>query len=146
MGTQADDEAEILRLDSEWNEAYRRNDRSPLAHILADDFTGLAALGEPITKALLMINPSAHGVKSITFSEQFVCVFGGAGISRGRLQIEFDDSRVEVAKAPIIDVDGKTVVPAPGIDQRFLRVWAKREGIWQAVAVAVTPAVTPVAT
>ncbi len=41
MGTQADDEAQILRLDSEWNEAYRRRDRSPLAHILADDFTGL---------------------------------------------------------------------------------------------------------
>ena len=61
-----------MRLDSEWNEAYRRRDRSPLAHILADDFAALAALGEPISKGLLMINPSGHGVKSITFSEQFV--------------------------------------------------------------------------
>jgi hypothetical protein len=51
------------------------------------------------------------------------------------------DRIVEVAKAPIIDVDGKTVTPAPGIDQRFLRVWARREGIWRAVSVAVTPAV-----
>jgi hypothetical protein len=59
--------AEILRLDSEWNEAYRRRDRSPLAHILADDFTGWTDLGEPITKTLLMINPSGHGLKSITF-------------------------------------------------------------------------------
>jgi hypothetical protein len=134
-----DDEAEILRLDSEWCEAYRRNDRAPLAHILADDFTGLTASGGPITKALLMINPSAVGVKSITFSEQFVCVFGDAGISRGRLQIELEDRIVEVAKAPIIDVDGRTVTPAPGIDQRFLRAWAKREGVWQAVAVAVAP-------
>jgi hypothetical protein len=25
------------------------------------------------------------------------------------------------------------------IDQRFLRVFAKRDGIWQAVSVAVTP-------
>jgi len=40
METQMDAEAQILRLDSEWNEAYRRQDRSPLAHILADDFTG----------------------------------------------------------------------------------------------------------
>src|ERR1700680_2206101 len=86
MGTQADDEAQVLRLDNEWNEAYRRRDRSPLAHILADDFTGLTALGEPITKALLMINPSAEGVKSVTFSEQYVHVFGDTGISRGRLE------------------------------------------------------------
>jgi ketosteroid isomerase-like protein len=48
MGMQADDEAQILRLDSEWNEAYLRGDRSPLAHILADDFTGLHVRGEPI--------------------------------------------------------------------------------------------------
>jgi ketosteroid isomerase-like protein len=57
MRTQAEDEAQILRLDSEWNEAYRRADRSPLAHILADDFTGWTALNQPITKAILMVNP-----------------------------------------------------------------------------------------
>jgi ketosteroid isomerase-like protein len=120
MGTPAADEAQILRLDNEWNEAYRRRDRSPLADIIADDFTGLTALGEPITKALLMINPSANVVKSVTFSEQYVRVFGDTGISRGRLQIGMDDGRI-------------------AIDQRFLRVFAKRDGIWQAVSVAVTP-------
>src|SRR5579872_2184969 len=116
MGMQADDEAQVLRLDSEWNEAYRRRDRSPLAGILADDFTGLTGLGETITKGLLMINPSADGVKSVTFSEQYVRVFGGAAISRGRLQIGMDDGRIV-------------------IDQRFLRVFAKRDGIWRAVSV-----------
>jgi ketosteroid isomerase-like protein len=120
MGTHADDKAQVLRLDSEWNEAYRRRDRSPLAHILAEDFTGWTALGEPITKALLMINPSGDGVKSVTFSEQYVRVFGSTGISRGRLQIGMEDGRIV-------------------IDQRFLRVFAKRDGIWQAVSVAVTP-------
>ncbi|HYL59010.1 MAG TPA: nuclear transport factor 2 family protein [Candidatus Acidoferrales bacterium] len=120
MGTQAEDQAQILRLDNEWNEAYRRRDRAPLAHILADDFTGLTALGEPITKALLMINPSGQGVKSVTFSEQYVQIFGGTGISRGRLQLELEDGRIV-------------------IDQRFLRVFAKRDGAWHAVSVAVTP-------
>jgi ketosteroid isomerase-like protein len=121
MGTQADDEAQIVRLDNEWNEAYRRHDRSPLAHILADDFTGLTALGEPITKALLMINPSGHEVvKSVTFSEQLVRVFGDTGISRGRLQLGLEDGRIVV-------------------DQRFMRVFAKRDGVWRAVSVAVTP-------
>ena len=119
MVTQADDKAQILRLDNEWNEAYRRRDRSPLAHILAEDFTGLTALGEPIAKALLMINPSGQ-VKSVIFSEQYVHAFGDAGISRGRLQIESEDGRIV-------------------IDQRFLRVFAKRDGIWQAVSVSVTP-------
>ena len=120
MATRADDEAEILRLDSEWNEAYRRRDRAPLGHILADDFSGLTALGEPITKAILMINPSAQGIKSVTFSEQYAHVFGDTGISRGRLQLELEDGRIV-------------------IDQRFLRVFAKRDGIWRAVSVAVTP-------
>jgi ketosteroid isomerase-like protein len=122
MGTQADDEAQILRLDSEWNEAYRRHDRSPLAHILADDFTGLTASNEPITKAILMINPPGARAWSATFSEQYVRVFGDTGISRGRLQLESDDRR---------------------IDQRFLRVYAKRDGTWQAVSVAVTPIADP---
>jgi ketosteroid isomerase-like protein len=117
MGTQADDEAQILRLDSKWNEAYRRHDRAPLAHILADDFTGLTASGEPVTKATLMINPLGRA-RSVTFSEQSVRVFGDTGISWGRLKLELDDRRV---------------------DQRFLRVFAKRDGIWQAVSVAVTP-------
>jgi ketosteroid isomerase-like protein len=120
MGTQTDDEAQILRLDSKWNEAYRRRDRSPLAHILADDFTGWTALNEPITKALLMINPPSEQIKSVTFSEQFVQVFGNCAIGRGRLQLESDDGRIV-------------------IDQRFLRVFAKRNGTWQAVSVAVTP-------
>ena len=117
MRTQADDEAQLLRLDSEWNEAYRRHDHAPLAHILADDFTGLTVSSEPITKALLMVNPPGRA-RSVTFSEQLVRVFGDTGISRGRLQLESDNLR---------------------IDQRFLRVFAKRDGIWQAVSVAVTP-------
>jgi len=117
MGTQADDEAQILRLDSEWCEAYRRYDRTPLAHILADDFTGLTAAGDPITKALLMINPSGRAM-SVTFSEQYVRVFGNTGISRGRLQLEWEGG---------------------SLDQRFIRVFAKRDGIWRAVSVAVTP-------
>jgi len=42
--TYAADEAEILRLDNEWNQAYLRRDRAPLAGILANDFTGLTPL------------------------------------------------------------------------------------------------------
>jgi hypothetical protein len=68
MSTRADDEADILRLDNTWNEAYVLRDRSPLSEILADDFTGVMPSGEPITKALLMAgDPGTVPVKSISF-------------------------------------------------------------------------------
>ena len=115
---EADDEAEILRLDSAWNEAYRRRDRAPLADVLADDFTALTPAGEAFTKAALMIDPPGQA-RSVTFSEQSAHVFGDAAISHGRLQLALDDR---------------------AIDQRFLRVFASQDGIWRAVSVSVTPA------
>ena len=118
MTVQADDEAEILRLDNAWNNAYVRRERSPLNEILADDFTGLTPTGEPITKAMLATNSQGGVVKSISFSEQEVRLFGDTAISRGRLKLEMDVLRV---------------------DQRFLRVFARRDGMWRAVAVSVTP-------
>jgi hypothetical protein len=62
MAEQTEDEAEILRLDTAWNGAYMRRDRTPLREILADDFTGSAASGEPITKDLLMGGDPGTGV------------------------------------------------------------------------------------
>jgi ketosteroid isomerase-like protein len=115
--SETDDEAEILWLDEAWNEAYRRHDRAPLADILAEDFTAIGPAGEIVTKAALMVNPPGRA-RSVTFSEQSVSVFGDAGLCRGRLQLELEDRR---------------------IDQRFLRVFARRNGIWRAVSVAVTP-------
>jgi ketosteroid isomerase-like protein len=114
-----DAEAEVLRLDNGWNEAYRRHDRAWLQDILADDFMALTPSGEPITKASLMVNPS-ETARSVTFSEQAVHVFGEAAITRGRLQLELPDRR---------------------IDQRFLRVFARRDAKWRAISVAVTPLV-----
>ena len=116
MATQADDEAEVRHLDSAWNDAYLRNDRSPLAEILAADFTAALPSGEPVSKADLMITPPPP--ISVSFSEQFVRVFGNAAISRGRLQLELADRQV---------------------DQRFMRVYSKRDGCWRAVSVSVAP-------
>ena len=114
---ESDAEAEVLRLDNAWNEAYQRHDRAPLESILADDFTALTPSGELITKASLMVNPSEIA-RSVTFSEQAVHVFGKTAITRGRLQLDLNDRRV---------------------DQRFLRVFSYRDGTWRAVSVAVTP-------
>jgi hypothetical protein len=111
------DEAEVLRLDEAWNEAYRRQVRSPLAAILADDFTAWTAAAEPVSKAMLMVDPPERAI-SVRFSEQAVEVFGETAITRGRLTLQLQDRLV---------------------DQRFLRVFARRDGRWQAVSVAVTP-------
>ena len=119
MPTHANDEAEILRLDSAWNEAYLRRKRDLLGDILADDFCGLVPSGDWITKAQLMGGDAGTTeVKSVSFTEQEVRIFGDTGISRGRLRLEVENLR---------------------IDQRFLRVFAKRDGRWRAVAVSVTP-------
>jgi ketosteroid isomerase-like protein len=114
---ESDAEAEVLRLDNAWNGAYQHHDRAPLESILADDFTALTPSDEPITKASLMVNPSEIA-RSVTFSEQAVHVFGKTAITRGRLQLDLNDRRV---------------------DQRFLRVFTYRNGTWRAVSVAVTP-------
>jgi ketosteroid isomerase-like protein len=114
---QMDVKAEVLRLDNAWNEAYRHHNRERLENVLADDFLALTPAGDPITKALLMVNPSEIA-SLVAFSEQDAHVFGDTAVTRGRLQLELGDRR---------------------IDQRFLRVFACRNGIWRAVSVAVTP-------
>lgn len=58
-----------------------------------------------------MVNPSEMA-RSVTFSEQAVHVFGETAITRGRLQLDLNDRRV---------------------DQRFLRVFTCRNGTWRAV-------------
>ena len=117
MNRQTDDEGEVLRLDSAWNDAYQRHDRSRLADILADDFSAATPSGEPVSKASLMVNPPGVAT-SVTFSEQSVRVFGETAVTRGRLQLALADR---------------------SLDQCFLRVWARRDDRWQAVSVAVSP-------
>ena len=94
MASPADEVAEILRLDNSWTEAYRRHDRAPVAALLADDCSALAPSGEPITKAALMVDPPGRA-RSVVFSEASAQVFGDTAVSRGRLQLEFDDRRVD---------------------------------------------------
>jgi ketosteroid isomerase-like protein len=111
------DADQLRRLDDRWNEAYRRQDRKPLHEILADDFTGIAPSGHAITKSDLIVDPDERAI-AVAFSEETVRTFGDAGVTTGRLQLEFADRRV---------------------DQRYLRVYARRDGSWQAVSVSVTP-------
>ena len=112
-GIDADDETEVWRLDSAWNAAYERNDRAPLAEILADDFAAVLPTGDLIPKSALQVDPAPP--KAVAFSERSLRMFGDAAICLGRLQLDLTDRKV---------------------DQRYMRVYAKRDGRWRAVAVS----------
>src|SRR6186713_116964 len=109
------DEEAVRGLDRAWNDAYLRNDRSPLAEILADDFTGITWDGKTITKPQLM---AAAEPAIVTFSEHALRVFGSTAITRGRIRVERASDTIE---------------------QRFIRIYSKGDAGWQAVAVQVFP-------
>ena len=114
----SEDEQTIRELDHRWNEVYLRNDRAAFAEILADDFHAQFANGLTGGKNDLM-RPTPVAAKVIfSDSESGIRVFAPTAITWGRVRIEHPD-RV--------------------VDQRFVRVYSKRQGHWQAVFVFVSP-------
>jgi ketosteroid isomerase-like protein len=109
------DEEAVRDLDRAWNAAYVRNDRSQFSHILADDFVATTWDGKMISKAELM---SGGEPALVTFSEFAIHTFGPTAITRGRIRVERDRDSFE---------------------QRFVRIYSKRNERWQAVAVQVFP-------
>ena len=107
---------EIDALDRAWNEAYERNDRSALADILDDDFEATTADFMIVSRAQLL-EPTPAALR-VEFSERILRVFGATAIVRGRLRLQHKGG---------------------WIDQRFVRVYARRDGRWRAVAVQVFP-------
>ena len=112
-----DDDALVRDLDQAWNDAYVRNDRMPFAEILADDFVATQWNGQTITKTQLMTGGEPA---TVTFSEFAIRLFGPTAITTGRI-------RVERARDSF------------AFEQRFVRIYSKRKGRWQAVAVQVFP-------
>jgi ketosteroid isomerase-like protein len=112
-----DDDAVVRALDRAWNDAYIRNDRTPFAEILADDFVARQWNCQTITKTQLM---SGGEPASVAFSEFAIHLFGPTAITTGR--IRFERARDSSAS-----------------EQRFVRIYSKRDGRWQAVAVQVFP-------
>lgn len=119
------EEARLLRLDREWNEAYPRLDVGALDRIIADDWLAIDGAGLLITKRQLLERvassprfPDAH-----EFDETALRLFGDAGIVTGRLSWTEpgEDGGAPRRRA-----------------QRYTRVYAKRGGRWQAVATQVT--------
>lgn len=105
------DLAEVRRLNESWNDVYRLNERERFAEILADDLTVTLPDGRRGGKAEMM-QPTDK--RKVTFSEHTLELFGHTAVTSGRVLIEH---------------------PEGPVDQRFVRVWARRKGRWQAVSV-----------
>ena len=117
--TYENDLEQVKELDEAWNRAYVERDPQALDRLLADDWVGLTSGHDVITKEVLLGGQQQASAEAvITFTRGETWVFGDTAVTTG-----------------------STTVSAPGVAvaQRFTRVWAKRDGRWQAVTVQIVP-------
>ncbi|WP_233218658.1 nuclear transport factor 2 family protein [Deinococcus arcticus] len=105
----------VLALDDAWNAAYHHGDPARMAGVLADDWLAFFPDGTAVFKANLLANMNRTPPRDLIFERHASRVYGDAAITRGTLY-----------------AGGERV-------QSFLRVYARREGQWQAVSVQVVP-------
>jgi ketosteroid isomerase-like protein len=117
------EENHLLKLDSEWNEAYPRRDVSALDHIIADDWVCIDGAGLVISKRQLLdrVESSAAFLDPHKFDETNLRMFGDTAIVTGRLSGTRRDN------------NGRFY-----LEQRYTRVYVKRRERWQSVATQVT--------
>ncbi len=111
-----EDKEQVADLDRRWNIAYAEHRRRELAEVLADDFLASTADGRVVTKSHLM---SVDEPATVTFSHFDIHLFGATAVTRGRIRVERPAGEA--------------------VEQRFFRVYSKRDGRWAAVAVQVLP-------
>lgn len=105
----------VLMLDDLWNAAYHHRDAGRMAGVLADDWMAFFPDGTVIFKADLLEGMLHNPPATLAFERHGSRVYGDAAVTRGTLY-----------------ADGERV-------QSFLRVFARRDGAWQAVSVQVVP-------
>lgn len=114
-----DDDSTLAQLDAAWNSAYSERRRHKLRDVLSEDFLAFFPDGASLEReALIAAEAPPEATLESSFSEFSLHVFGNTAVTRGRVEVSVD---------------------AELIQQRFMRVWAKRQGRWWAVAVQVFP-------
>jgi ketosteroid isomerase-like protein len=117
------EEEQLLKLDREWNEAYPKLDITALDHIIAEDWVCIDGAGQVITKRQLLERVAS----STTFFDPY----------------EFDEITLRIFKDAAI-VTGRLSGTKRGndgtfyLEQRYTRVYVKRNSRWQSVATQVT--------
>ena len=109
----------IRRLDQERIQAQIQADATALDRIYADDFIGIGPSGTVRTKPQVLADFTSHDLsfQSITTEEVRIRVYGNTVVETGR--------------TTTVGQDKGKVVPR---DNRFTRVWIRRQGRWRLVA------------
>jgi uncharacterized protein (TIGR02246 family) len=109
----------IRRLDQERIQAQIHADAAALDRIYAEDFIGIGPSGTVRTKPQVLADFTSHDLifQSITTDEVRIRVYGNTVVETGR--------------STMVGQDKGKVVPR---DNRFTRVWVRREGQWRLVA------------
>ena len=118
--TQTDRVVERLRkLDQERIQAQIHADAMALNRIYADDFIGIGPSGTVRTKPQVLADFTSHDLsfQSITTDEVRIRVYGNTAVETGR--------------TTTVGQDKGKVVPR---DNRFTRVWVRRQRRWRLVA------------
>ena len=117
--TYENDLEQVTELDEAWNRAYVERDPQALDSLLAADWVGLTPGHDVITKEVLLEGQRQTSAEAvITFTRGETRVFGDAALTTGSIAVS---------------------APNVAVAQRFTRVWSKRNGRWQAVAVQSVP-------
>jgi ketosteroid isomerase-like protein len=109
----------VTNLDNLWNEAYQHKDISILSNLLADDWIAFTPDNQLITREQLLEAVPNNPEARLEFDEFDIHVFGDTAITKGRLTANQADGEVR--------------------QQRFIRIFAKRNGEWKAVTAQVIP-------
>src|ERR1043165_3313297 len=109
----------IRRLDQDRIQAQIHADATALDRLYADDFIGIGPSGTVRMKPQVLADFTSHELifQSITTDDVRIRVYGNTVVETGR--------------STMVGQDKGKVVPR---DNRFTRVWVRRQGRWQLVA------------
>ena len=109
----------IRRLDDERIQAQIHADAAALDRIYADDFIGIGPSGTVRAKPQVLADFTSHDLKfqSITTEDVRIRVYGNTVVETGRSTMVGQDKGKDVPR-----------------DNRFTRVWVRRQGRWRLVA------------
>jgi ketosteroid isomerase-like protein len=107
----------VMQLDTLWNEGYKRKDISILLKVLAEDWIAFTPDNKVVTRAQLLEAVPSNPEARLEFDEFAIHVFGNTAVTKGRLTANQADGQVR--------------------QQRFIRVYAKRNDEWKAVTAQV---------
>ena len=129
-------QSELIKLEREWADAFKNGDADTVRRIMADDIAVINPDGATSTKAAEVdaIQARTITIESWDISEPKVTVLdANNAFVTGRGTIKNGKAKLPNSNKTI-DISG---------EYRFLDVYARRNGKWQAVASQTTPIATP---